>query len=69
LRRWDIRLRFLLHLCSKKTIKTKMDVTEKQNYESPQCLVLHLQAEGVMAASTEGIRPGYGDWITNEWEG
>ena len=58
-----------LHLCSKKTIKTKMDVTEKQNYESPQCLVLHLQAEGVIAASTEGIRPGYGDWITNEWEG
>ena len=46
-----------------------MDMTEKQNYESPQCLVLHLQAEGVMAASTEGIRPSYGDWITNEWEG
>lgn len=44
-----------------------MDMNNKQVYQAPESVQYEVRLEGVIAASGEGYRQGYGDWITNEW--
>ncbi len=41
---------------------------ERKTYCVPCCEVVELRLENaVLQSSVKGYKPGYGDWITNEW--
>ena len=58
------------HFCGRRTKKTKRLMDKKRLfYEAPEARTVELCHENaMMQASLTGVKPGYGDGITDGWE-